>query len=321
MTRAASDRTVSATVTAHLARGPLLALAERGHDWALEARRCGLPVTFDPDFRWRVPVDAMVRLFARGRALVGPGFPVLAATRPAHDHTSPFGFYNRTRRDGREAFRALTEHWDLVSDGWWISLDEADGDAILRWHARPGVEGVDDLWWFDVADIAVSARSIMPGLPEFTVETSLAPPPGLDALGVRVAEGRGHALILPAPTLDARLPPCDPALRAHTERLLRQLLAERPQGSSIRSAIRALGPTTTLDAVAARLELSTRTLHRRLAAAGTSFRRELDAVRAERARDLVGTVPADVAAEALGYSDARALRRAVRRWRTADPEV
>jgi AraC-like DNA-binding protein len=208
------------------------------------------------------------------------------------------------------------EHWDLVTDGWDLAFDEADGLGRLRWRSR-GEPVLPALWWFDVADTVVSARGMVAGLPELTVVTSLAPPPGLAALGVRVEAGEGLTLLLPEGALSARLPATDPSVRALTERQIAALLATRPAGSSIRATIHRLGPTATLDAVADALGMSTRTLHRRLAEAGTSFRRELDAVRADRARDLVGTVPIDRAAEVLGYSDARALRRAVRRWRAA----
>ena len=60
--------------------------------------------------------------------------------------------------------------------------------------------------------------------------------------------------------------------------------------------------------------MSPRTLQRRLEEEGTSWRGEADALRRKQAR-LAGErlSRADVAAF-LGYSDARALRRAARRW-------
>jgi AraC-like DNA-binding protein len=70
-----------------------------------------------------------------------------------------------------------------------------------------------------------------------------------------------------------------------------------------------------LSVAARRLHVSPRTLQRLLEREGTSWRSEVDAARSERAARLQGTgvTPSQVASR-LGYSDARALRRAVRRW-------
>jgi len=73
----------------------------------------------------------------------------------------------------------------------------------------------------------------------------------------------------------------------------------------------------TLGAVAQRLGMSPRTVQRWLEREGTSWRAEADAVRREQASRLQqdGLSRAAIATH-LGYSDARALRRAVHRWDT-----
>ncbi|MGP4097142.1 AraC family transcriptional regulator ligand-binding domain-containing protein [Nonomuraea sp. KM90] len=73
------------------------------------------------------------------------------------------------------------------------------------------------------------------------------------------------------------------------------------------------GPT--IAAVAARLATSPRTLQRRLAAHGTTWREELDRVRRSEYHRMR---PAGLnsLARRLGYSDARSLSRANRRWQT-----
>lgn len=81
-------------------------------------------------------------------------------------------------------------------------------------------------------------------------------------------------------------------------------------------------PALSLGAVARMLAVSPRTLQRRFAEEGTSWRAELDAARRERAAKLLDQgLTTDVTAERLGYSGSRALRRALRRWNTerADP--
>src|SRR5262249_43033362 len=76
----------------------------------------------------------------------------------------------------------------------------------------------------------------------------------------------------------------------------------------------ALGPTATAARLAEREGISERTLHRRLARAGTSFRAEIDAIRRRFAAG-AGDRSAEELAILLGYSDARAYRRRAPRGR------
>jgi AraC-like DNA-binding protein len=70
-----------------------------------------------------------------------------------------------------------------------------------------------------------------------------------------------------------------------------------------------------LGSAARRLMVSPRTLQRLLEQEGTSWRAEVDAARREQAEALLaGGISKTRAASRLGYSDARALRRAMRRW-------
>ncbi|WP_266157500.1 D-arabinono-1,4-lactone oxidase [Dyella silvatica] len=71
-----------------------------------------------------------------------------------------------------------------------------------------------------------------------------------------------------------------------------------------------------VEEVAAALGLSTRTLRRRLTEAGTSFRALSERLRSQEAQHLLrdeGMTVAE-ASEQLGFSDARAFRRAFKRW-------
>ncbi|MEU6587271.1 helix-turn-helix domain-containing protein [Nocardia sp. NPDC046763] len=76
-----------------------------------------------------------------------------------------------------------------------------------------------------------------------------------------------------------------------------------------------------LDSVARRLTISTRTLQRRLLDTGTTWREEVDTVRYEHAVDLLRTtnLPIRSIAARIGYADARAFRRSFRRWTEQPP--
>lgn len=75
-----------------------------------------------------------------------------------------------------------------------------------------------------------------------------------------------------------------------------------------------------LTSTARRLAVSPRTLQRRLAEAGTTWRAELDAVRRERSAILrrAGAESAQHAAARLGFAETRSLRRAMNRWDARD---
>jgi AraC-like DNA-binding protein len=78
-----------------------------------------------------------------------------------------------------------------------------------------------------------------------------------------------------------------------------------------------------LEWVAHRLAISPRTLQRRLAEQGVCWREEIESVRHERAMSLLAEtdLPIQSIAVRLGYTDARALRRAFQRWTGRAPDA
>jgi AraC-like DNA-binding protein len=121
----------------------------------------------------------------------------------------------------------------------------------------------------------------------------------------------------------------DDALSSVVQRRLEKILAERhPHGSGPLSGhvrqiiVEQLGATTlTPDIVSKALAVSRRTLSRRLAEEGTSFRNLLDDVRREFACALLhdrGLSVADVAFF-LQYSEPAAFNRSFRRWTGSTP--
>ncbi|WP_040811574.1 helix-turn-helix transcriptional regulator [Nocardia concava] len=76
-----------------------------------------------------------------------------------------------------------------------------------------------------------------------------------------------------------------------------------------------------LDEVAGKLRLSPRTLQRRLAEYGTTWRAELEGVRRDTAVALLSDrgVAVETIAAQLGYRDRRVLARAFRRWTGQSP--
>jgi len=121
-------------------------------------------------------------------------------------------------------------------------------------------------------------------------------------------------------------PGADPALLSLNMAYAESLLAARRTMDalcgSVRAAIERLGPQhATIDSVARHVGCSPRTLQRRLAAAGSSFKAIFDSHRMEEAHILLSKSGASVAqiSERLGYSEASAFSRAVTAWWGASP--
>jgi AraC-like DNA-binding protein len=139
-----------------------------------------------------------------------------------------------------------------------------------------------------------------------------------------VTAGCAHdALILPAGILDAGLPSADRyALARWTEQcealIARQTAQRRDSAnvSTVRAAIlRDPQRVPTLEEIARELNVSPRTLRRKLSESNTSFRELVDDVRRLIAEDLLerGNTITEVAYR-MGYADAPSFTRAFKRW-------
>ena len=122
-----------------------------------------------------------------------------------------------------------------------------------------------------------------------------------------------------------RLPEDDPDLRQlleqHIEALEVKFSDEFPE--QVRSILRTALLTDHASAaqIASLFAMHSRTLHRHLAAAGTSFRELVDESRFEISRQMLTETDADVShvANVLNYADSSAFTRAFRRWSGTTP--
>ncbi|MDB4972603.1 MAG: AraC family transcriptional regulator [Myxococcaceae bacterium] len=128
-------------------------------------------------------------------------------------------------------------------------------------------------------------------------------------------------LVFDAGALARALPTYDPITRALAIRQCEADLARLPGRKRLVSTVRGLidaggGEYATHDAVASALGMNPRALRRALKDLGTSYQVLLDELRRANAlRYLRASAgPLEHAAEQLGFSDVRSLRRSVRRW-------
>jgi AraC-like DNA-binding protein len=142
---------------------------------------------------------------------------------------------------------------------------------------------------------------------------------------LRFATGE-NALVLPAALLDLPCRGTDPALLS----ILDQYAADRigaplaaPFAHRVRAALseELQAGSATVQGLAARLKVSPRTLHRTLAAEGTSYRRLLDQLRLDIAGRHLADDRMSVAEVAflVGFSEISAFHRAFKRWTGRTP--
>jgi AraC-like DNA-binding protein len=139
-----------------------------------------------------------------------------------------------------------------------------------------------------------------------------------------------NTMILSRADAERPLRGADPALSAVVRRRLEKTLAESESTTSGTMAGRVrrillddLGQTALTPAAVARaLDVSTRTLSRRLATEGTSFRQILDQARCEFAKALLhdGNLSVGDIAFFLQYSEPAAFHRSFRRWTGQTPK-
>ncbi|WP_306320333.1 MULTISPECIES: AraC family transcriptional regulator [unclassified Streptomyces] len=149
-------------------------------------------------------------------------------------------------------------------------------------------------------------------------------PAALDGAPVRYGAGT-TALVYDAAFLDHPLPHGNPHTAQICRELCERLVAQRAGGGSgaARTVRRHLlaggGPDPGIEHVARRMNLTSRTLRRRLAAEGTTYRRLLDDVRLTLVQDGLRheRLSAAELAHRLGYSEPSSFMRAFRRWTAA----
>ncbi|RQR34989.1 AraC family transcriptional regulator [Burkholderia sp. Bp9143] len=135
-----------------------------------------------------------------------------------------------------------------------------------------------------------------------------------------------HALSYPAAWLSRAPQLAHPITAAQVSRHCAQLLDELQDRSGITLRVydeltRIPGRFPDIDAIAGTLHMTSRTLRRKLDAAGTSYNELLTGVRRALAIDYLGTtaLSTEDIASVLGFSDAASFRHAFKRWTGTTP--
>ena len=323
------------TVSTAAVRFVLAGLDRMGADSGVLARRAGLPVWALGDNTARISRVQLASVLGLGRAeLADPGLGCHLGCQWRFGALHLYDYLFGTAATLGEAVAVGYRYVGIVTgaDGAEIGLIEDDGRVTVVHGARDGVDPDVNAVLSELAMSVLITRvwqALGRDVTPLHVGVAAAAPAHHRELAEmfgarRIDFGQGSSTMTFARAdLGLTMPGADPrlatVLRRHAETVIagpgitpqwidrfRQVLATCLAAQDL-----------TLGVVARRLGMSPRTVQRRLERNSTSWRAEADAMRSEQARWLraEGLSGAAIAAR-LGYSDARALRRAVRRWAT-----
>jgi AraC-like DNA-binding protein len=262
-------------------------------------------------------------------ALEDPQVALTVAARHQVGDLDLYDYLFTTSATLRDAMAASSQYLHLITTVSRLRVEEDTGtEATYSYrYAEPGGRGEELCLQFAVAVFcaraaAAAGRRIIPARVAFA-----QPPPRChraftETLGTgRIDFGApATTFTFRSRDLDLPLPGADPALA----RILRRYAAALPPPprATWHEHFRHLladaleHGDASITALARCLAISPRTLQRRLAEHGTTWRAELDRARQALARHYSPAGPPGVArlARQLGYRDPRSVRRALRRW-------
>jgi AraC-like DNA-binding protein len=236
----------------------------------------------------------------------------------------------------RESVVRLVRYMSLLNEIVTVRIEEHDGVGTIeqRFAGAPRGLGRHGNEFF-VAFLLGRARALSGHacVPERAWFAHVQPPPEqlaellafLGTTRVRFDAG-GNGVAMAADVLDVPLRTSDPPLLSVLDRTAEQSLAGRAGASPLLGAVRRhireqLAEAPTLESAAAALQMSARTLQRRLADESTTFQKLLDDLRRDVAEDLVRDTrrPLGEVAFLLGYAELSPFLRAYKRWTGRTP--
>jgi AraC-like DNA-binding protein len=265
-----------------------------------------------------------------------PGLDLgLAAGRRYHLTTyGIWGFALASSPTVRDALEVGSRFVDLSFTFCALQVELQDGELWLCLDDRAVPDDVRSLVVVrDLTGLRTITTELVPGLELLRLSVALPPPDDLAAwvevFGVVPEFGAArNVAVIDADLLDLPLPQADELTAATTERQCRELVDRRRARGGVAGLVRdelVGAPADMPDAeeVARRLAVSERTLRRRLAEEGTSFRTLVEEVREALAEELLGTgsLSVEQVARRLGYAETASFTHAFTRWKGVSPRA
>lgn len=318
-----------AVTSVEVARLLLRAASLAGTDARRLAADAGMPTWSMSAREGMLPAALVARLWELLEGATGDPYAGLTVARQrVLGDFSLYDYLITTSSTLRDGISAAGRYLHLLTT--YSRVDAVARDARYSSYAyrcpAPGRRGDELCLQFAVASFCAGARTVtgrrvVPAHAALPLARPGSAGAFVDALGTdNVDFGAGAAVFtFRNQDLDARLPTADPLLADILARYADGLPAPPPVGwyNQFRLLLdEALDEgSPSLGKAARRLAVSPRTLQRRLAEHGTTWREELDAARKRRAKNAgLGAPDAVKLARQLRYADPRSARRALRRW-------
>jgi AraC-like DNA-binding protein len=248
-------------------------------------------------------------------------------------HLGVLGYLTLASDTVVEALLEFQRYQALLHDGDKASVDLRDERMILYWSNEfgPSSRLSDEVLVVGLLSF-VRAMTGLATLPALAVEFSFPAPANIDAyaavLGIAPCFSQARtALHFPAAYLSLPVSNSDPGLKILLARQAQASLAVLPQSEGFISALRSAllrsmqSNRANAGAVANMLNMSERTLFRRLAEQSLTFKTVLAQTRMQLAKEYLqdGDLRLDEIALLLGYSEQSAFNRAFKRETATTP--
>jgi AraC-like DNA-binding protein len=286
----------------------------------------------DPDTR--VPYE--VGIVLAFRAALATGDEALGLHLAEHYRPGVFGVLDYLAHSSRtlgEAIGQLRRYNRLLQDAVETGLEVRDDLVMLFNHPLGDVQLPPGISENTIANLIVIGRELT-GVDLIPVEVQFrhsAPSYVSEHERIFRAPIRFNAerdgLVLPLAYLDLPLPNADAGLCAILDRHAKQLLDQLPRVARFSQRVREIVAVElkeghpTAESIARKLEMSERTLRRRLQDESTTYEQLVDTLRRGLAERYLAQSHLNIEEVGLmlGYSEARAFRRAFRRWNNVSP--
>jgi AraC-like DNA-binding protein len=305
------------------------ALSAHGIDASALFRSAGLDPDRLRDSNARYPLTGMQRLWALATSATMDecfGLEVAQAWHPTTFHA--LGYSALASETLREALQRMVRYGRVVTTGARLELQQNGDEVTVKLLGTlPGGQVVPASIDAGVASIVILCRQGRGGQVDPVHVRLSRPEPACSRrlqafFGCPIDFGApDNSLVFKATVLDALLPTANPVLLRVNEQVLTDYLA-RMERSEVTVQVQAklvqLLPSGEVDeaTIARALNLSLRSMQRKLKAQGMSFRKLLDDTRRQLAEQYLkdSTLSVSEIAYLLGFAEVSSFSRAFRRW-------
>lgn len=308
-------------------KGIVEAFAAEGLDPDGLLRAAGIEPAALADVDGRVPIDAVSRLWQA--AVTRSGSPLIGLGACLQPRPASFGivaYAMMTARDLGGLLDRIQRYVHLINDTARITLVQNDQGVRLVLTIPSDAAPWQEVAFAQLTFLSfcrwVMLRDLRPVSLHLAFPAPKAVSTGLDMFAFPWRfDATENALVFSKADAALPLPTAHPQMAEVTERLVRERLRALQEGATSRRVKALIGERLSEGepsraTIAAELGASPRTLHRRLAEEGTSFREIVDDTRRDLAKALVERPEVSLADAAflLGFRDQSGFFRAYRRW-------